>query len=172
MPPSHWALFAGAEPAGQGQRVSLLISALVRLHLEQSVQSGFPSYKTLTNGQKFSRTEQDDEGDAAHDLGGELGELSLSSMGREAQFLFSTQQSLEQPDLSSKSCQYSTGEPPEVFSYLYSSLLSMVSPSLVLIRVSSLQRTILNNYSAFVPHFQARHKIPYIFEKYPTEGEE
>lgn len=42
---------------------------------------------------KFSRTCQDDEGDTEHNLGGELGKLSLSSKEREAWFLFSTQQS-------------------------------------------------------------------------------
>lgn len=67
-----------------GQAILTPYSALVRLHLEQSVHFWVPCYKTLANRPKFSRTDQDHEGVTAHNSGEELGQLHLSIMRREA----------------------------------------------------------------------------------------
>lgn len=58
-----------------GKAILTPYSALARLHLEQSVQFWVPCYKTLTNRQKFSRTDQDNEGVTALNSGEELGQL-------------------------------------------------------------------------------------------------
>lgn len=172
MPPSHWALFAGAEPAGSGTEsltphfstceaasgtecpvwLSLLQNTDKRAEIQQNGAGWWGRCSTWFR-RRTGRTEFVQHGERSPILVFNPTKPWLTWFKFKVMPIFNRRTSRS-------------------LSYLYSSPVCMVSPSLVLIRVSSLQRTILNSYSAFVPHFQARHKIPYIFEKYPTEGEE
>lgn len=98
---------------------------------------------------KFTRTCQDDEGDTEYNRRRD-GKIEFFQQGK---------RSLIAVFNPTKSCQHSTGGPPKVPSYLYSSTMLLASPSLVLIRVHSMQSWILNNYSDFVQHFQRNTKF-------------